>query len=196
MPRECGGGDASGGPSCWASRKGSHGSAKLRCEKGKGKPRGTLKATVVWHELTHNDVDGFEDAHLIVQDPPPPPPLHPPAAPIAIMQARATQSIGSGKSRAGRHAGVAAVAPRWQRDKEGRNSAVGKNQDTRASLSPSSSCGRWVRPASARSLAGRKKIRRCHWPAVCPGGHGGLRYRPHFRIYFLGPTRTYRTNLF
>jgi hypothetical protein len=56
-------------------------------------------------------------------------------------------------------------------------------------LPPSSvSRGRWVRPASARSLAERKKMRRCNWPAVCPSGHGGLKCRPHFRIYFLGTT--------
>ena len=50
----------------WASRAGTHGSVKLRYDKGKGKPYGTLKVSVVWHELTYNDVPGFEDTHLIV----------------------------------------------------------------------------------------------------------------------------------
>jgi hypothetical protein len=49
----------------WALRKGTHGSVKLRCDKGKGKPHGTLKVTAVWHELTHNVVVGFEYAHII-----------------------------------------------------------------------------------------------------------------------------------
>ena len=122
--------------------------------------------------------------------------------------------MGVGMTRTGARPGLtptcrcavaAAVVPTGQRDKEGSRSGVGKGEDTRARclysfppfqlrLPPSSlSRGRWVRPASARSLAGRKKIRRCHWPAVCPGGHGGLKHRPHFRIYFLGPTRTVLT---
>jgi hypothetical protein len=37
---------------CWAEQKGTYGSVKLRFDKGKGKSCGTLKVTVLWHELT------------------------------------------------------------------------------------------------------------------------------------------------
>lgn len=50
----------------WALRRGTHGSVKLRFDREKGQPRGTLKVTVVWHEVTFNDRPGFEDEYLIV----------------------------------------------------------------------------------------------------------------------------------
>ena len=50
----------------WTSRRGTHGSVRLRFDREKGQPRGTLKVTVVWYEVTFNDRPGFEDDFLIV----------------------------------------------------------------------------------------------------------------------------------
>jgi len=48
----------------WASRGGTYGSVKMRFDKAKGIPLGTLKVSCVWHEVTFNDVPGFEDQYL------------------------------------------------------------------------------------------------------------------------------------
>ena len=50
----------------WASWGGTHGSVKMRFDKVKGLSLGTLKVPCVWHEVTHNDVPGFEDQCLVV----------------------------------------------------------------------------------------------------------------------------------
>ena len=50
----------------WQSRAGTHGSVRLRFDKTKGSPHGTLKVSCVWHEVTYNDVPGFEDHYLIL----------------------------------------------------------------------------------------------------------------------------------
>ena len=48
----------------WKSRKGEHGSFKMAFDRQNGKKYGTLTVRLVWHELTHRDIDGFEDKHL------------------------------------------------------------------------------------------------------------------------------------
>ena len=50
----------------WKSRAGTHGSVKMRFDKAKGLPHGTLKVSCVWHEVTCNDVPGFEDQCLML----------------------------------------------------------------------------------------------------------------------------------
>ena len=48
----------------WKSRKGEHGSFKMAFDRQNGKKYGALTVRLVWHELTHRDIDGFEDKHL------------------------------------------------------------------------------------------------------------------------------------
>ena len=50
----------------WKSRGGEHGSFRMRYDKQEGKRHGTLTVRMVWHEITHRDVEGFEDKCLIV----------------------------------------------------------------------------------------------------------------------------------
>lgn len=50
----------------WKSRKGEHGTFKMRFDRVEGKKHGTLTVRMVWHELTYRDIDGFEDQYLIV----------------------------------------------------------------------------------------------------------------------------------
>jgi hypothetical protein len=50
----------------WKSRAGTRGPVRMRFDKAKGSPRGTLKVPCVWHEVTHNDVPGFEDQCLML----------------------------------------------------------------------------------------------------------------------------------
>jgi hypothetical protein len=71
---------------CWKSRGGEHGSFRMRYDKQEGKRHGKLTVRMVWHEITHRDVEGFEDKCLIAQAhkqkvdkkrmTPPPPPTH------------------------------------------------------------------------------------------------------------------------
>ena len=51
----------------WKARAGTHGTFQMRCDKEEGKRHGTLAIRIVLHELTHKDVDGFEDEHLTAQ---------------------------------------------------------------------------------------------------------------------------------
>jgi hypothetical protein len=89
----------------WKSRAGHHGTWRVRYDREKGKRWGKLTVRHVWHEVTCNNVEGFEDKCLIIRwgdstrkrvhvhaqqnnktamkhAPPPPPPPSPPSSPL------------------------------------------------------------------------------------------------------------------
>ena len=51
----------------WKLRAGHHGTFRMRYDREKGKRWGKLTVRLVWHEITYNDVEGFEDKYLIVR---------------------------------------------------------------------------------------------------------------------------------